>query len=186
MSFASRVKFEERYDSPSHMTTFYFVGDKSLLEECVNTIYDDAEGATLSLECPTDAMESGFSRVEISPHHYIDGALTDYDWSHVELSDSEIEELIALALSSSTKQSEACAEVTSHTHTAPFVQVTTPMESCKEATVMWQNNDTGEMITNAEFEDACTTCRCFCSEGNISIPCNGVRENCPQFVAQMI
>lgn len=39
-----RIKFEERYDDNEYeTTTFYFVGDKSLLMELVGNKYSDAE-----------------------------------------------------------------------------------------------------------------------------------------------
>lgn len=45
----------------------------------------------------------------------------------------------------------------------------------------WKNYDTDEVITDTEMEDVCTACKCFCSEGTLSIECDGIKENCPYY-----
>lgn len=95
-----RIKFEERYDDDEYeTTTFYFVGDKSLLMELVGNKYSDAEGMTLSIECPTNSIDTCNASVEISPHKDIDGVVTDYEWTDINLPYEAIDTLIDMALS---------------------------------------------------------------------------------------
>lgn len=95
-----RIKFEERYDDNEYeTTTFYFVGDKSLLMELVGNKYSDAEGMTLSIECPTNCIDTCNASVEISPYKNIDGTVTDYEWTDINLPYEAIDTLIDMALS---------------------------------------------------------------------------------------
>lgn len=95
-----RIKFEERYDDDEYeTTTFYFVGDKSLLMELVGNKYSDAEGMTLSIKCPTNCIDTCNASVEISPHKDIDGVVTDYEWADINLPYEAIDTLIDMALS---------------------------------------------------------------------------------------
>lgn len=43
----------------------------------------------------------------------------------------------------------------------------------------WIIFDTDEIISDDEFNEICTECVCFCSEGNLSLKCNGDRYSCP-------
>lgn len=45
----------------------------------------------------------------------------------------------------------------------------------------WYRDNDGKIITDKEFQDDCFNCSAFCSEGTISIPCNGERTDCPYF-----
>ena len=45
----------------------------------------------------------------------------------------------------------------------------------------WYRDDDGKIITDEEFEDDCCNCSAFCSEGTITVPCNGERTDCPYF-----
>lgn len=45
----------------------------------------------------------------------------------------------------------------------------------------WYRDDDGKIITDEEFEDDCFNCSAFCSEGTITVPCNGERTDCPYF-----
>ena len=42
----------------------------------------------------------------------------------------------------------------------------------------WKEYETEEIISDDEFEEVCTECRCFNSEGKILMPCNGERCDC--------
>lgn len=45
----------------------------------------------------------------------------------------------------------------------------------------WYRDDDGKIITDEEFKDCCCNCSAFCSEGTITVPCNGDRSDCPYF-----
>lgn len=45
----------------------------------------------------------------------------------------------------------------------------------------WYRDDDGKIITDEEFQDDCCNCSAFCSEGTITVPCNGERTECPYF-----
>ena len=45
----------------------------------------------------------------------------------------------------------------------------------------WYRDDDGKIITDEEFQDCCCNCSAFCSEGTITVPCNGERTDCPYF-----
>lgn len=40
---------------------------------------------TLNIECPTNCIDTCNASVEISPHKYIDGVVTDYEWTDINL-----------------------------------------------------------------------------------------------------
>ena len=55
----NRIKFKERYDSEDYeTTTFYFVADTSLLRELVGKKYPEANGMTISIECPMNCFDA--------------------------------------------------------------------------------------------------------------------------------
>ena len=54
---------------------------------------------TLNIECPTNCIDTCNASVEISPHKYIDGVVTDYEWTDINLSYEAIDTLIDMALS---------------------------------------------------------------------------------------
>lgn len=94
-----RIKFEERYDSEDYKTTtFYFVSDTSLLKELVGNKYPEAKGMTISIECPMNCFDACEASVEISPYEEIDGTITDYDWTDIDLPYDEIEALIDMVM----------------------------------------------------------------------------------------
>ena len=45
----------------------------------------------------------------------------------------------------------------------------------------WKDYETDEIISDDEFEEECMNCRCFCSDGSLSIPCDGDRYDCPYY-----
>lgn len=45
----------------------------------------------------------------------------------------------------------------------------------------WYRDSDGKIITDEEFQSDCYECSAFCSEGTITIPCNGERTDCPHF-----
>lgn len=45
----------------------------------------------------------------------------------------------------------------------------------------WYRDSDGKIITDEEFQSDCFECSVFCSEGTITIPCNGERTDCPHF-----
>lgn len=45
----------------------------------------------------------------------------------------------------------------------------------------WYRNGDGKIITDEEFQDDCCDCTAFCSEGIITVPCNGERTDCPYY-----
>ena len=45
----------------------------------------------------------------------------------------------------------------------------------------WYRDDDEKIITDEEFQDDCCNCSAFCSEGTITVPCNGERSDCPYF-----
>ena len=45
----------------------------------------------------------------------------------------------------------------------------------------WYRDDGGKIITDEEYQDDCCNCSAFCSEGTITVPCNGERSDCPYF-----
>lgn len=94
-----RIKFEERYDSEDYKTTtFYFVADTSLLNELVGNKYPEANGMTISIECPMNCFDACNASVKISPYEKVDETTTDYDWTDIDLSYDEIETLINMAM----------------------------------------------------------------------------------------
>ena len=94
-----RIKFEERYDSEDYeTTTFYFVSDTSLLKELVGNKYPEANGMTISIECPINCFDACKASVKISPYEEVDEIMTDYDWTDIDLPYDEIEALIAMAM----------------------------------------------------------------------------------------
>lgn len=72
----NRIKFKERYDSEDYETiTFYFVADTSLLRELVGKKYPEANGMTISIECPMNCFDACKASVEISPYDEIDALI---------------------------------------------------------------------------------------------------------------
>lgn len=45
----------------------------------------------------------------------------------------------------------------------------------------WYRDNDGKIITDDEFQSACCECSAFCSEGTISVSCNGERSDCPHY-----
>lgn len=54
---------------------------------------------TLSIECPTNCIDTCNASVGISPHKDIDGVVTDYEWADINLPYEVIDTLIDMALS---------------------------------------------------------------------------------------
>ena len=72
----NRIKFKERYDSEDYeTTTFYFVAGTSLLRELVGKKYPEANGMTISIECPMNCFDACKASVEISPYDEIDALI---------------------------------------------------------------------------------------------------------------
>ena len=99
-----RIKFDNKYDNEyDNTTTFFFVADTSLLKEFVGDKYPEADGMTISIECPMNCFDAYKASVEISPYEKVDGTMTDYDWTDIDwtnivLSYDQIDALINLAM----------------------------------------------------------------------------------------
>ena len=55
------------------------------------------------------------------------------------------------------------------------------MDRKKGEKMSWYRDDDGKIITDEEFENGCCNCSAFCSEGTITVPCNGERTDCSYF-----
>ena len=99
MKIDSRLTFEEAVDSEEYDTvTFYFVSDKTLLGELLGDKYPEADGMTLSIECPHSNVEAGYASVCVSPFKDNNGQVEDYDWNDIDIPLEEIGSLIDEAL----------------------------------------------------------------------------------------
>lgn len=43
----------------------------------------------------------------------------------------------------------------------------------------WCRDEDRKIITDKEFDETCSECNSYCCEGRTSIPCKGVKEDCP-------
>ena len=96
-----RIKFDERYDNEEfETTTLYFIAPKEMLKKFAKEDYPDAVSIEISIEVPTEHIESRYADVCISPTRYDKetDSYEDYDWWEVSLPCNEIDELISLAL----------------------------------------------------------------------------------------
>lgn len=97
------IQFDESYYEPEdEIITYYFMADKSLINECFPGKYPEATGTEISVELPVSCRDARCASVMVSPSLDFDGCITDYDWSdlgfsHVLFSFEEIEDLIELA-----------------------------------------------------------------------------------------
>ena len=93
------ILFEEQYsDEANGTTTFYFTAPKQLLKlllpECQ---YPDAISMEISLEFPTEHIETAYASVSIAPTKEVKGGTEDYDWHDIELPYADIQCLMALS-----------------------------------------------------------------------------------------
>lgn len=89
------IVFEEKFvDEEFETTTLYFIAPKEIL----NGKFPEADFATISVEFPTSNPRPEFSSVMYSPAVYEEenDAYEDYAWFDVELSYSEIAELLLI------------------------------------------------------------------------------------------
>ena len=96
---ADRVKFEERLiDEVYNSRTLWFSIDKDLLEEMCGAKFPEAVKGTISISYPADNPIPFECICTISPTK-IDEYMgeSDYDVMGIDLSDEDIESLIALA-----------------------------------------------------------------------------------------
>lgn len=97
------IKFDESYYKAEDETiTYYFMADKSLINECFPEKYQEATSTEISVELPVSCKDVKSASVMVSPTLDCDGCETDYDWSdlgfsNVDFSHAEIEDLLALA-----------------------------------------------------------------------------------------
>lgn len=85
-----RIKFDEKVKSSEYKTTtLYFTAPKELL----NKKYPDAESTEISIEFPTAYPDANHATVMASPTK--DGL--DYEWFDLEMTNEDINALIALA-----------------------------------------------------------------------------------------
>lgn len=99
MKIDSRLTFEEAVDSEAYDTvTFYYTSDKNLLRELLGDKYPEADGTTLSIECPHSHVEAGYASVQVSPFKDNEGQVEDYDWNDIDIPLEEIDALIDEAL----------------------------------------------------------------------------------------
>ena len=94
-----RIKFDERYDSEEYgTTTLYFMAQKEMLKEFIPTNdYPEAISMEISIEFPTDHIESNYANVCVSPTRENENGIEEYDWYDVDIPYDEIEELIKLS-----------------------------------------------------------------------------------------
>ena len=95
------IEFEERYDNEElGTTTLYFIAPKEMLKKLIPTNdYPEAISMEISIEFPTEHIESHYADVCVSPtKEEIEGCTEEYDWYDIDLPYNEIEELIDLAM----------------------------------------------------------------------------------------
>ena len=94
-----RIKFDERYDSEEYgTTTLYFIASKEMLKRFILTNdYPEAMSMEISIEFPTDHIETNYADVCVSPTRENENGTEDYDWNYVDIPYDEIDELIKLA-----------------------------------------------------------------------------------------
>ena len=94
-----RIKFDERYDSEENgTTTLYFIAPKEMLKKFIPTNnYPEAISMEISIEFPTDQIETNDADVCVSPATEDENGIEDYDWYDVDIPYDEIDELIKLA-----------------------------------------------------------------------------------------
>ena len=100
MSFIEkyRIEFDESFCSYEDETvTYYFMAEKSIIEDLLSKKYPEATSAEISIEIPFACYEARSASVMVSPTLDCDGSATDYDWSNVALPFADIEELLAIA-----------------------------------------------------------------------------------------
>ncbi len=99
MKIDRRVTFEEAVDSEAYDTvTFYYTSDKTLLSELLGDKYPEADGMTLSIECPHSNVNEEYAHVLVSPFKDNEGQVEDYDWNDIDIPLEEIASLIDEAL----------------------------------------------------------------------------------------
>ena len=98
----NRIKFDERYDSEDYgTTTLYFIAPKEMLKKFIPTkYYPDAISMEISIEFPTNHIESNYANVCVSPTREDENGTEEYDWNDVNIPNDEIEVLIKLAKTS--------------------------------------------------------------------------------------
>ena len=94
-----RIKFDERYDSKEYgTTTLYFIAPKEMLKNFIpKNDYPEAISMEISIEFPTEHIESNYAYVCVSPTKEDENGTVDYDWCDADISYDEIEELIKLS-----------------------------------------------------------------------------------------
>lgn len=100
MSFIEKygIEFDESFCSYEEETvTYYFMAEKSIIEDLLSKKYPEATSAEISIEIPFACYEASSASVMVSPTLDCDGSATDYDWSNVALPFADIEELLAIA-----------------------------------------------------------------------------------------
>ena len=92
-----KVILEDQYKSDEYETmTLYFIAPKEWLEG----LYPDAVHTEISVEYPLNCPEAYAATVMVSPTRDLgEDGYEDYDWSDLELSLSDIDELIGMAKS---------------------------------------------------------------------------------------
>ncbi|MDD6483999.1 MAG: hypothetical protein PUF72_05430 [Clostridiales bacterium] len=93
------IKFDERcVNKELDTTTFYFIAPKEMLKTFITAEdYPEAISMEISVELPTNHMESNDASVCVSPTRENEWGMEDYDWYDVDLPYDEIDELISLA-----------------------------------------------------------------------------------------
>lgn len=101
---ADDFSFEEKWEDDGRIT-FYFTAPKEALN-CffAPEKYPKAQGMTLSLEVPADAVCSEYASVEVSPYKELLGMVSDYDWNDVSLPSDQIDTLLAKALETGNRR----------------------------------------------------------------------------------
>lgn len=95
----TEIRFEEKYvDEENETTTLYFIAPKEMLKDYIpKKDFPEAVSMEISIEFPTEHIDANYGYVCVSPTREIEGGSEDYDWHDVQISLSEILQLIALA-----------------------------------------------------------------------------------------
>lgn len=100
MGFIERynIEFDESYCSyEDEAVTYYFMADKSLIDELFPEKYPEATSSEISIEMPFSCSEARSASVMVSPTLDCDGCATDYDWSDAAFPFEDIEKLLDIA-----------------------------------------------------------------------------------------
>jgi len=90
-----RIEFDEAWNKDDGETVLYFIAPKEIFYDD----YPEAVSMEISLEFPTKHAEASYVTAECSPTRHIEenDSYEEYDWRELNISNEDINELIALA-----------------------------------------------------------------------------------------